>query len=286
MKEITQIGAELVGDNKSDSDVEAIALVINSLIECGLKEFQIEIGHTGLFAGLVEEAGFSDEEINIFKTLLENKNSFGVEEMISSTSINAKTKQSILELSQLVGSIDVINEAKTMISNDKILNALDRMEKVYELLTYYGYEKYVSFDLGNVGNHEYYTGIVFKGYTYGTGDAIVTGGRYDNLLKIFGKDSPSMGFAINLDQLLIAMERQNLAINIELEKTLIIYENICKREAVIMANELRMKNTAVTLIRKSSKKSVEDYKEYAKRNDINTLTYFNIDKNKDTYIID
>ncbi len=46
---------------------------------------------------------------------------------------------------------------------------------------------YVSFDLGLLNQYNYYTGVIFKGYTYGVGDAIVTGGRYDKLLPILGK---------------------------------------------------------------------------------------------------
>ena len=46
------------------------------------------------------------------------------------------------------------------------------------------------FDLGILNKHNYYTGIIFKSYTYGTGDAVLKGGRYDNLIEQFGKESP------------------------------------------------------------------------------------------------
>lgn len=49
------------------------------------------------------------------------------------------------------------------------------------------------------GGYGYYTGIVFRAYTYGTGDAVVRGGRYDHLLEKFGKETPSIGFAIIVD---------------------------------------------------------------------------------------
>lgn len=285
LKEVTQIGAELIGDNKSDADVEAIALVINALLDCGLKDFQIEIGHAGIFAGLVEDAGFDEDEMDEFKELLDNKNFFGVEAFIKETSIDDNIKNLILKLSDLTGSIDVITEAKDMTSNKKVLKALDRLEKVYKMLTYFGYDKYVSFDLGNISNHEYYTGIIFRGYTYGTGDAIVAGGRYDNLLKLFGKDTPSMGFAINLDQLLIAMNRQNLEINTEQEKQLVLYEENCKQDAVEEAGVLRSMNICATMIRKSSKKTVEDYREFAISNEMKKMVYFNKKQEKEEYLL-
>jgi len=187
--------------------------------------------------------------------------------------MDTELKNFFLKLSQLVGSIEVITEARKLISNKKILAALDRMEKVYNMLSYYGYEKYISFDLGTVGNHKYYTGLIFKGYTYGTGNAIVTGGRYDKLLHFYGKNSPSMGFAINLDQLLIAINRQKIEIPSERKKTLLIYTEENRKNAVNLAMELRRDGMETTLIRKKSDREISEYENFAKRNDIDNVMY-------------
>lgn len=77
----------------------------------------------------------------------------------------------------------------------------------------YGVEKYISFDLGMLSKYNYYTGIIFKGYTYGVGDAIVKGGRYDHLLSRFGKEAAAIGFVIVVDDLLAAMGRQDVVIS-------------------------------------------------------------------------
>ncbi len=274
LKEVTQTGAELIGDNRSDADVEAIALVINALLECGLTEFQIEIGHAGVISGMIQVADFDDEEADEFKELLDNKNFFGVEAFLNDKDVNAETKKLILKLCSYCGSIDIIKEAKEMTDNPLMLKAFERLEKVYDMLTIYGYEKYISFDLSNVSNHEYYTGITFKGYTYGTGDAVVTGGRYDNLLKLFGLDTQAMGFAINLDQLLIAMTRQNIIIENNHEKVLILYEEEYKKPAIEKANELRKKDIEVTTIRRYPARSIEEYKYFAKSNEMKQIIYF------------
>lgn len=92
------------------------------------------------------------------------------------------------------------------------MQAVERLEKVYEALCDYGVEKYVSFDLTMLSKYNYYTGIIFKGYTYGVGDAIVKGGRYDTLLNRFGKNAPAIGCMISVDDLLLAMERQNVIV--------------------------------------------------------------------------
>ena len=55
------------------------------------------------------------------------------------------------------------------------------------------------FDLTLLSKYHYYTGVIFKGYTYGTGEAVATGGRYDNLLLHFGKEAAAIGFMIQID---------------------------------------------------------------------------------------
>ena len=224
LKERTQIGAELFGDNKEDADGETLAMTIEALLDCGLKEFQIEVGHALFFEGLLEECGLSEEEEENLRKLVENKNFFGMEEYLSSVGVKDEIKKVFIKLPELMGSGEVISEAKELVSNNKVNSALARLEKVYKLLSYYGYEKYVSIDLSILAGRNYYTGIIFAGYTYGTGDAIVTGGRYDNLVKQFGKNTPSIGFAVDLDRLLMAMNRQKIEIPVERKTILLLYE--------------------------------------------------------------
>lgn len=284
LKETTHIGAELIGDNKSDADAETIALTIDALLKVGLKEFQIEIGHADYFKGLIEASKVDEETAAYLRELLSNKNYFGVEEIVTSLNIDNNIKEAFIKLPEFVGSIEVIKKAKETVSvNDLVENALDRLEKVYNILKVYGYEKYISFDLGIVSDYQYYTGIVFSGYTYGTGDAIVKGGRYDDLLKQFGKNSPSIGFCIYIDNLLIAMERQKLEIGGASLKQVVLYDNISSKAAIELAFKLRNDNINTELIRKSSKFTLEDYIEFERKNSVSRIYHI---ENNNTQIID
>ncbi len=284
LKETTHIGAELIGDNKSDADAETIALTIDALLKVGLKEFQIEIGHADYFKGLIEASKVDEETAAYLRELLSNKNYFGVEEIVSSLNIDNNIKEAFIKLPEFVGSIEVIKKAKETVSvNDLVENALDRLEKVYNILKVYGYEKYISFDLGIVSDYQYYTGIVFSGYTYGTGDAIVKGGRYDDLLKQFGKNSPSIGFCIYIDNLLIAMERQKLEIGGASLKQVVLYDNISSKAAIELAFKLRNDNINTELIRKSSKFTLEDYIEFERKNSVSRIYHI---ENNNSQIID
>lgn len=273
LKEITQIGAELVNDNKSDADAEILAMTIDSVLKCGLEEFRLDIGHVDYFHGLMEASGLNEEQVEELMQLLENKNFFGVEELITSSNVPADVKEIFTKLPELCGPIDVIEKARALYTNEKINNALDRLEKVYKILEYYGFEKYVSFDLGTIANFDYYTGIIFKVYTYGTGNPIACGGRYDNLLSQFGKNAPSIGFAIDLDQLLIVLNRQKIDVTGSNAKTLILYDADQAAEAVKQSYISRDHGIPAVTMRKSSRMDMLVYEEYCHKLNFDTLVY-------------
>lgn len=273
LKERTQTGAELLGENTADSDCEALAVTIEALLSCGLTEFQIEAGHALFFEGLLDETKLSAEDKEEIQRLVENKNFFGMEEYLSNTNINKNLKKIFLMLPEFIGSGEIISQAKSLISNEKIDCALSRLEEVYALLACYGYDKYVSFDLSTIANRNYYTGIIFAGYTYGVGDAILTGGRYDNLVRQFGKDIPSIGFGIDLDRMLMAMSGQKIEIPIDSGSIFLLYENHVQKEAIHIASQYRKEGMPVTLVRRNPDFSLEEYRKYVERGEFTRMYY-------------
>ena len=273
LKQTTQTGVELIGDDTSDADGEMIALVIDSLKAAGLKEFQVELGQVEFYRGLVEEAGMDEEMQNQLRILIENKNYFGVEELLSDAQISDDLKKLFLKLPELFGDIEQIRLAKTMTSNPRALAAVERLERVQEIVDAYGLGEYVSYDLGMLSKYSYYTGIIFKAYTYGTGEYIVTGGRYDKLLEQFGKKAPSIGFAIEIDQLMLALSRQKIDTPADMVDTIILYDHDARLAGIRLAGEYRKNRKAVQLIRKRSFETVDEYLDYAKKYQIRKLLY-------------
>lgn len=271
LKEFTQSGLELIGDNTSDADAEVVAMVIETLLKSGLKEFQIEIGQADFFRGLVEESGMDEDTIEELRSLLESKKYFGIDGVLDKSTLSIESKEVFHKFSELVGSIDMIEKAKKLTNNQLSLAALERLEKLYNILKIFGVEKYVSFDLSMLSMYQYYTGIIFKAYTYGTGDAIVTGGRYDNLLMQFGKNSPAIGFAVNIDGLLLAITRQHLNLSVNNNTVMILYSTDYTKEAVLLSKELRYDDVKVMMVRKRSGHEIEEYIEYAKRYNIGNI---------------
>lgn len=273
LKEVTQTGAELIGDDSQAADGEMIAMVIDSLKAAGLSQFQVEIGQMEFFKGLVEEAGMDRETEDTLRELIENKNYFGVEALVSERKIPIELKRLFLKLPELFGSLDEMKKIKDMVRNPRSLKAIERVEEVQAILEAYGMEEYVSYDLGMLSKYQYYTGIIFKAYTYGTGEYIVTGGRYDKLLIQFGKDTPAIGFAIVVDRLMMALSRQNLNVPTETPDTLVIYEKKALKKAVKSALDLRKNKEKAVLIEMSPQISREEYHRYAQSHGIGRILW-------------
>lgn len=274
LKEITQLGAELINDSSPAADAEMIAMVIDCFLAAGLKEFQIEIGQIEFFKGLVEEPNINQETEDTIRELIQNKNFFGVEDLANRLNLEKETKEMLIQFRELHGGFEIIEKAKQLTNNKRALNALKRLNDLHEILTCYGYDKYVSYDLGMLNLYNYYTGIIFQGYTYGTGDAVVKGGRYDNLLRLFGKDASSIGFAFVVDDLLKALQRQKIASEIDASATLFIYEKPQQKICIELAMQYRNQGLAVELIEKSSAYSSKDYIEYSKQRGIGGICCF------------
>ncbi len=266
LRETTQLGAELIGVDTPEADAEMIVMAIESLKESGLHDFQINIGDVDFFEGLIREAYLDEEHESLLRELIQNRNFFGVEELLESVHAKITTKTAFQILPELLGGLEILKEAKKIALNFTVLESVKRLEAIYEILISYGVEKYVTFDLSMSGTHGYYTGIIFKGYTYGTGDAIVKGGRYDNLLEKFGKQSPSVGFVIVVDELLNAFSRQKLEIVCESRNTFILYDETRRHEAIILAKDFRTKGKRTELTEKHRDRTVDDYTEYARKN--------------------
>lgn len=281
LKETTQMGAELIGDDSVEADAEMIALVIDMLLASGMTDFQVEIGQIDFFKGLIKEAGIDEEDEVSLRELISIKNYFGVEDLLSKLSMSGELKEVFMKLPQLFGTIEILDAAKGLTSNETSLAAIERLERLYEVLKVYGLERYVSFDLGMLSKYKYYTGIIFQAYTFGTGEPIAKGGRYNKLLSWFGKEAPSVGLVVMVDILMAALMRQKKEILSKNDNTLIIFEKNEGKAAISLAMALRSKGKNAELVPSCSDKIIDDYIQYAKRKAAKTLLFISNDTTVD-----
>ena len=249
LKETTQMGVERIGDDSAEADAELLAMTVECLLKAGLKEFQVSVGQVDYFKSLLQDANLDIEEEENLRSLISQKNYFGVEDLVHSQNIPESLEKAFLELPHLFGSSEVLQKARSLTDNICAIKAVERLEEIYEILKIYGYEKYVSFDFGMLSKFQYYTGIIFQAYTYGTGEPVVKGGRYNNLLKHFGKPAASIGFGITVDNLLMALSRQKISLPEKKAPVILTYTEANRREAILEAQKLRNEGTAVALRR-------------------------------------
>ncbi|MDY5846034.1 MAG: ATP phosphoribosyltransferase regulatory subunit [Bariatricus sp.] len=266
LRESTQLGAEFLGLDHIDADAEMLALVVDCLKKAGLEEFQINVGNVDFFQSLMDDAKVDEETEARLRELIANRNFYGVDELLAEADVKKGTRGAFAALSDLVGGKEVLDAAKHIAPNAKAIKAIKRLEAIYDVLKAYNVADYVSFDLSMCGTYGYYTGIIFRGYTFGTGDAIVKGGRYDQLVEKFGRRMPSIGFAIVIDELMNALQRQKIQIPHGQKNTLVVYDEGRQKDAVLLAREFRNKDKNTELLMKEEEKPVEFYLEYGKRN--------------------
>jgi ATP phosphoribosyltransferase regulatory subunit len=271
LKENTTIGAELIGDDSVYADFEIISMVIESMKNAGLTEFQVEIGNVAYFRGLLAQAGISGDDDESLVEFMQEKNYLAVDELLNSLHTDKNIAEVLLELPQLFGSVDVLEKAKKLATNDMSLSAIDRLNQLYDLCKLTGADKYVSFDLGAVSKHSYYTGILFYAYTFGTGEPVIAGGRYDKLLGQFGCDKPSIGYSITVDSLMAAILRQNIDIPVDNSGVLLIYNQDDLPKVVSIADTIRQSDTPVCTITYNAAKTDAQYCEYAVNSQLKTV---------------
>ena len=273
LKETTQMGAELMGDDSVEADGEMIAMLIDALLQTGLKQFQVSVGEIDYFKGICEDLSLTEEQEKVIREYISNKNFFAVKEYLQAEKIPNDQIDTIMAIEDMFGSVEMLEEAGKLSGQALVQGAIARLKSLYEVLCAYHVEKYVSFDLGMLSSYQYYTGIIFKVYTIGVGDVVVKGGRYDKLLPYFGKNSPAIGFVIVIDDLMQALKRQKIEITAENKNLLIVYDGLGFSEALKEAKAHRDKGIHVQLMRYDASKSQKDYDSYAKNHGVHQVIY-------------
>ena len=193
--EIAQCGVELIGAAGWKADLEMVALAVDALGACGVKDYHVELGHVGFFRDLASRVDMPAPVIEQMRALIEGKNFAALNDLLEPYAGQGACK-ALKRLSRLFGGAEVLDEAEDLAGGSA---ALVYLRQLYAALCKAGYGDHIRFDLGMVHQIDYYTGLVFRGYVEGAGDAVLSGGRYDKLVEAFGREAPATGFAVDVD---------------------------------------------------------------------------------------
>ncbi len=246
-KEFTQAGVELIGFNNIESDGEVISMAINSLIESGLEDFKINLGNVKFIRSILSELNLDERKTIKLEKYINDGNFVEVEKFVQKENIVSSEKEILLNLPLLSGGLEVLDKVKYMTKNMTALKALNKLDRLYKVLEDYGLSSYINLDLSMIGHLNYYSGIIFQGYSKSVGYSILSGGRYDNLFEKFGVDLPAVGFAIKINELISALTKQNNIISDKSNVTLIMYDEKSRSVAIKTAEHLRQSGLIVEM---------------------------------------
>jgi ATP phosphoribosyltransferase regulatory subunit len=206
--EIWQAGIELIGAPGAVADAEVIALACAALTATGLAGLKVGLGHVDFVEGIFSDAGVSPEREADLKEAMAARDLVTFEKGVREAGLAPEKAENLVAMASFQGSYAQALERFRGVGNGRVARALEQLGTILALLDDFGVASQVSLDLGLTRSLEYYTGVVFEGYAPGVGSPIMGGGRYDHLLADFGGDQPATGFALEVERLLAALERQ------------------------------------------------------------------------------
>lgn len=207
--ESTQAGIELLGAKGLRADLEVITAAVDALSAC-TADFRLEIGNARFFQALADELPVPDDVKEDIRLTIESKNYAALGDMLDAMESSVYT-EAIRKLPRLFGREEVFKEAESFCKGHPVLaETLDYTQRLYGALSALGLGDRLMVDFGLVQRNDYYTGVVFSAYVENHGDAVLMGGRYDNLLKQFDAPMPAVGFAADVDALAALLrEKEN-----------------------------------------------------------------------------
>lgn len=225
-REFRQIGVELAGLPAPVGDAEVVALAISAFEAVNLQNFQFALSHVGILEGLLEASGIEKALHHELLDLLRRGEFVAYRKLVSELATGT-IGEILEELPRLRGEASLLTELEAKLAKEpssigvgNTRRALFELSGILELIEIYGLGSHVKVDLGMVKDFTYYTGFIMEGYSADLGYTIASGGRYDQLLKSFGRPAPATGWALGVERLLLALERQG---GLELqEKTMIL----------------------------------------------------------------
>jgi ATP phosphoribosyltransferase regulatory subunit len=211
----------------------------------GLADFKLAVSQVEFLRGLLEHLRLPNEAERQVQAALHRKDSSALDILMEECRLEQSACDMLLALPNLFGGEEVFAAASQLVKNQRSEQALANLQTVYDMLKVYGLESFVLLDLSEFRGFDYYTGIVFEAFTSNLGYEVCGGGRYDHLIGRFGEECPSTGFAIDIEKLQMALERQGALRSALHVDFLIIDFKPDKRDALRIAKELRQRGYRV-----------------------------------------
>ena len=200
-REIMQTGLECIGNVDLYSMGEVLMLAQRSLALIS-DDYILDVSHMGFLSGLLESVGVEGSNATRLLGYIGNKNIPAIQQLCRACGIEDEAINVICRVTDLYAPLsEALQTVAPMVRGETMQNAYDQLCGVAELLDAYGCAERVYLDFSIVNDMSYYNGIIFRGFVNGIPDGVLSGGRYDSLIRKMGKQGGAIGFAVYLDQL-------------------------------------------------------------------------------------
>ena len=194
-REPLQLGAELYGHSGLEADLEVLDLALQGLQRSGLNTLLVDLGDARIVSSILSGQDISDDHLHALLAALAAKDAAGLAGLCGH--LDANHRQALAFLTQAYGDRKVLDEAQKVLSFwPQALQALDDLRWLAGHLS-----QPVTFDLADARGYAYYSGIRFAIYSPGLHEALVRGGRYDEVGAVFGRRRAAVGFSLDLKAL-------------------------------------------------------------------------------------
>ncbi len=200
-KEMLQTGVECIGSIGNYEIFEMICLAARSLNLLN-PQYILDISHLGVISALLGEMQVSADQEKKLLGCLASKNSDGIRKLCTEWVIDSSLVNSLIQVISIYGSIITsVMKLKSLCVNEKMADAVSELEEIAANLEAIGGYDDINLDFSLISDMNYYSGIVFQGFLPAIPEAVLSGGRYDLLMKRMGNDLGAIGFAVYIDNL-------------------------------------------------------------------------------------
>jgi ATP phosphoribosyltransferase regulatory subunit len=215
-RELIQAGVEMAGVSGPHGDAEVIALAAAALAATGLGSPTIDLGHLGLAREVLGSLELSPEAVEEVRGRIAKRDGAGLEQLLRGARGSKAAIRFAALLPELSGPPSILEKALKQAPSDGVRRALADLGRIVAAVEQREVPARLHIDLGEVRGFDYYTGLRFQGYAQGASHAVLGGGRYDDLLGRYGRPSPAVGFAVDVEVAAAALE----AVQLEKEATI------------------------------------------------------------------
>ena len=204
-REPLQFGAEIYGHDGLEADLEIIELALTSLDAVALKNVSLDLSDARIVPALLDGVSMTTDARDALHQALASKDLMGIQ--VLAKALPAPIQNALVALVQMYGDVSVLSQAeKTFAAWPAILQSIKDLRRIADACKHVQ----VTCDLADLRGYGYYSGVRFAMYVAGTSDALVRGGRYDEVGAVFGRKRPAVGFSLDLKELVSAVPAQPL----------------------------------------------------------------------------